>query len=371
MLPYRFGENVINFVKTKQRKIQLGYLHAAAIGHLAWEADMAIIKSENSNAKTIWITTKKIANNELLNLIKKKMFIVSNPGLRLLLLPFVKRSRGTRFDGNAEVNDITTYIQDSAPVSFPLPKVENDRLPDLLVQMKLDPNKKYVCLVVRDGLHSQSNVSLLSAHSTEYRNCSIKDFTGTVSYLNSEGYNVIRMGRLADSCDFTESNFFDYANSDLRSDINDLVILSNCEFTISTLSGVDEIATIYRRPVYIVNYLPVGGFRVSKLRPLVLPKGLRDKDTGKILTFHEIIERGIWEANTTKMYEEANVEYVNCSPYEITEFSKQALSHFEGKEQNTDMNKVTSVQNYFMSLKGVNSSLIDKMPKISDLWLNY
>lgn len=333
---------------------------------------MGCIKLQKTKAKTIWITTKKIANNELLSLIKKEMFVVTNPLLRFLLLPIIKRTRGTIFDANAEVNDNTAYVQDSSKINFPLPELARAKLFDLITRMKLHQENKYVCLIVRDELHSRINVSDSSATDTEYRNSSIHDYMGAISYLNSVGFSVIRMGRLAQPCNFVGLDFFDYSNSDLRSDENDVLLLANCEFAISTLSGIDEIASLYRKPVYILNYLPVGSFRVSSLRPLVLPKGLVDSQSGQVLTLREIVDRGIWEANSSSKYAEVGVKYVDCSPEAITEFSKQAVCHFQGKSDSINHEEKNSlVRDFFILSKGIDAQLAHKAPQVSHLWLNY
>lgn len=338
---------------------------------MALESDVAVIQSQGSRTKTVWITTKKISNLELYRLIKERLTIVDRSLFRALLLPIVKLSRGTRFDGNAVVNDKTTYVQDSSEVSFPLSLKEKQRLPKLLQEMNLTSSRGYVCLVVRDELHSLEEVSIESATSSAYRNSPIHDYEATILYLISQGFSVIRMGRLAHPGNFEIENYFDYSNSMHRTDANDLLLMANCEFVISTLSGIDEIATLFRRPVYLVNYLPVGGFRLSRLRPIVLPKGLRDARTLEKLTLNEIVARGIWEANDSRMYAEANVEIVNCHPNVIRDFTKQVVTHYLEGAECADNCRSSYVRNFFIYAKDVQPEIAHKAPEISNLWLNY
>lgn len=352
-------------------RIKFGYLHAASLGHLALESDIAYIQTKSSKTYTFWITTEKIANAELLKLIAQRMRIIQNPFLRKILMPIVKATRGSVFDGNARVDDISSNIQDTAEISFPLNIDESDDLPNLLFSMGLNPFQKYVCLVVRDEMHSVINVSLDSAASTAYRNSNIEDFKKAIQLFIEAGYSVIRMGRNARICSFNIPGFFDYANSELRSDLNDLVLLSNCEFVFSTLSGVDEIANLYRKPVYIVNYLPIGFFRLSRLRPLILPKGLRDTKSGAKLSMKDILDRGLWTANSTEAYRHANVEIVDCNADEIEMFAQQVLSDFSKTLQIDDSDTFNEVQKFFVLAARVPENLKYKMPKISPLWLNY
>lgn len=355
----------------KKSRIQFGYLHTAAIGHQALEADIAIIQLPKRGSKVIWITTKEIANHELMKLIGTKLVIVKNRMLRSILLPIVKWSRGTKYDGNPLVNDKTTFIQDDARISFPLHQKEEERVVELLNKMKIQTLRGFVCLVVRDELHSSENVSKQSAFSSSYRNSSISDYEGAVSFLVSQGFGVIRMGRLASPANFDIQNFFDYANSSLRSDSNDLLIMAKCEFVISTLSGIDEIATMYRRPVYIINYLPVGSFRLTNLRPLVLPKGLIDSRTSEKLSLNEIVARGLWEANDAAQYTAAKVKIIDCQPEVITSFAKQAVDHYLKREHLDQNNFSNPIRDFFISAKNVPSELVHKVPEVSRLWLNY
>jgi putative glycosyltransferase (TIGR04372 family) len=167
------------------------------------------------------------------------------------------------------------------------------------------------------------------------------------------------------------SGFYDYANSNLRSDLNDLVIFANCEFAFSTLTGIDELASLYRKPVYIVNYLPVGFFRLSTKRPLVLPKGLRDRKSRKILSIEQIKQRGLWTANSTNRYVRENVDIENCDAETLVRFAEQVLLHFRGSEKRKDSQVSQEVQELFASASDIPLELKNKIPLISELWLNY
>jgi putative glycosyltransferase (TIGR04372 family) len=283
----------------------------------------------------------------------------------------VKATRGTRFDGNSNVNSKSTFVQDYSPISFPLEERQLEKLPQLLSEMNLDSKKKYVCLVVRDELHTHENISPEVAKSTHYRNSSIDDYIEAIEYLTHQGFGVIRMGRLANKCNFEIRGFFDYANSHLRSDTNDLVLMANCDFVISTCSGIDEVATLYRKKVYLVNFLPLGEFRLSQLRPLILPKGIRDCQSKQGLALNEIVERGLWEANSTNTYEKANIEIVDCSPKTIAKFAKQVVTHFNSDASGDIPNHLDLVQEFCIQVSRIPESLKYKVPKISNLWLNY
>lgn len=358
-------------VLVKIFRIRFGYLHAASVGHLALEADVSYINSKFIKSLTIWVTTEGIANKELLKLISNKMVIIKSPIFRKVLMPIIKVTRNTKLDGNAKVNEISSNVQDNAEISFPFLSDISFELHHLLKKMNLDSYQKYICLIVRDDLHSTVNGSRDSAFATTYRNSNIDDYIKAIEFFVDSGFGVIRMGRLAKPIKFTMHGFFDYANSELRSDVNDLIILSNCAFAFSTLSGIDEIPNLFRRPVYIANYLPVGFFRVSKLRPLILPKGLREITSGRILSMKEIYDKGLWTANNTQSYMRANVEYVDCDSNTLVKFAAQVVQDFKSDRSSLDTVSYNKVQNFFVLASEVPNELRNKVPTVSSLWLNY
>ena len=270
------------------KRLGFGKLYVGSIGHLCLEGDMAVIKSNNF-ARSFWLTHGKPANMELFNLVNRKLNFVSNPFLKMIIKILVRLTRNSPFNANPDVKSENTFIQDNAPINFPIPNDWRSDFEELKEKLglKLD---KFVCLVVRDDLYSTICVNEETANNTSYRNADIETYELAILEIIKSGYEVVRVSSWAKPTNIQIQGFVDYSNSGFRSDRNDLLLMSKCEFVVSTNSGVDELATIYRKPVYILNFLPIGEFRLSKLRPYIFPKGLDRKST-RLNSSHEWISR--------------------------------------------------------------------------------
>ena len=91
-----------------------------------------------------------------------------------------------------------------------------------------------------------------------YLSNDIDNYKESAMYLAQKGYWVFRMGKGAKKrFDIDHPKIFDYAFSDYRSDFLDVWLMANCNFCISTGTGIDAVATIFRRPILMINYIPI------------------------------------------------------------------------------------------------------------------
>ena len=103
--------------------------------------------------------------------------------------------------------------------------------------------------------------------------------------------------------------------------------MANCFFTISSSSGLDNICVIHRKPILLVNHLPVGDCRTGSSKNMEVFKKLRWKQTGKYLSLQEQINCGaIWFLEKNK-YEKLGIEILDNTSVElksvVLEFEKQ------------------------------------------------
>ena len=118
----------------------------------------------------------------------------------------------------------------------------------------ISPNDKIICL------HTRSN-SYRNEKYNSLRNSSIQNFTKGINFLTNKGFKVIRMGR-DEKIPFnaTNNNVFDYSTNNEQSDFLDFFIISKCVFFIGAMSGLADVAKVYRKPillhnVFILSYL--------------------------------------------------------------------------------------------------------------------
>ena len=99
----------------------------------------------------------------------------------------------------------------------------------------------------------------------------------------------------------------------------DLYLISKCEFMISTCSGIDGIAHVFRRPTLYVNYLQWGGIDcyTEAQVPIFIPKLLKWKINGKLLTLEEIVQFRANELSFQEQYEDLGIEVIENSEDEI------------------------------------------------------
>lgn len=173
-------------------------------------------------------------------------------------------------------------------------------------------NNKYVCLIVRDK--SYFGYKPMS----DYRNADINNFIKAVSYLNSKEIFVIRMG--AKKCPeirYNHKNFFDYANSGLRTELLDIYLGSKCMFSLGTSTGFDGIPISSRKPAVITNYVPLGYFPSWTSKQLVIFKHHLNSKTKKKINMKSIIENGLSLNLDGKEFEHKGVELEENNENEI------------------------------------------------------
>ena len=160
-----------------------------------------------------------------------------------------------------------------------------------LVEIGINLDKPYVCLIVRDGGHYKSKGEIESA-GYEFLNFDINNFSGVAEALIESGFQVIRMGSGSER-PFTSKpdGVIDYALSKNRSEFLDVFIAATCEFAVSTQTGPDAVCMLFRRPVLYVDVTSYCQFffgsKIATWSPVRLQKN------GKLLNLSEIVNSEI------------------------------------------------------------------------------
>jgi len=160
-----------------------------------------------------------------------------------------------------------------------------------LVELGIDPDKPYVCLIVRDGGHYKSKGDLESA-GYELLKFDINDFTGVAEVLIESGFQVVRMGSGSER-PFTSKpdGVVDYALSKNRSEFLDVYLAATCEFAVSTQTGPDAVCMLFRRPVFYVDVTRYSQFFFgSKIATWTPVRLLKD---GNVLHLSEVVNSAI------------------------------------------------------------------------------
>ncbi len=181
-------------------------------------------------------------------------------------------------------------------------------------------------ILLKNGIKKDDKIVCFFSRSSNYygdespRNSSINLFCKAINFLCAEGYKCIRVGNSAsEKFNLELGSIYDYALSGDVSDLMDLYLISKCEFMISTCSGIDGIAHVFRRPTLYVNYLQWGGVDcyTEEQVPLFIPKLLKWKINGRLLTLEEIVQFRANELSFQEQYEDLGVEVIENSEDEI------------------------------------------------------
>jgi putative glycosyltransferase (TIGR04372 family) len=198
-----------------------------------------------------------------------------------------------------------------------------------LIEIGINPDKPYVCLIVRDGGHYKSKGDIESA-GYELLNFDINDFSGVAEVLIESGFQVIRMGSGSER-PFTSKpdGVVDYALSTNRSEFLDVYLAATCEFAVSTQTGPDAVCMLFRRPVLYVDVTRYCQFffgsRLATWSPVRLLKN------GSILNLSEVVNSEIAWFKDPNLFSKNGISQQKSSKGELKELVHSYI-HARGSE---------------------------------------
>jgi putative glycosyltransferase (TIGR04372 family) len=192
-------------------------------------------------------------------------------------------------------------------------------------------NQKYICMVVRDSRY----LKWASYHN--YRDSDINTFVDTALTLAEKGYWIFRMGkRVHKPFEPVHPHIVDYANSKYRSDFLDIWLMANCYFCISTGTGLDEIARIFRRPAVNINFIPFLNM-VSYDHVLSVPSKLKWEKNGEFLSLTEHLNHNYYFNDD---YDKAGIEVAKCGSSDICNAVLEKVARLNGTWQESNEDKL-------------------------------
>jgi putative glycosyltransferase (TIGR04372 family) len=199
----------------------------------------------------------------------------------------------------------------------------------LLNQMGIPPNSRYVCLLVRDGEYQSDRTFNFNNKVIDVsisRNANIDNFKKAALFLVSKGFYVVRMGSKAQKPFIVNHPMIiDYAASNLRSDFMDIYLSAHCSFFISTGTGLDSAAHVFRKPILLTNVLLTCAIIHYPVKIFILKKFL-DKNNNQFLSLQDIVN-----LNNNVTYPFNRLKLIENSDEEILEATKDMLLSIQGK----------------------------------------
>ena len=269
-------------------------------GHLALEpeiflAEQEIMKAANTSPRrviSIWSIgpVAKQSNTFLAKKWKEELLVLPSWFVGSLqragvFFPFLKLGE-PKLSITGSMNGID---KTDSHMSLSADEIEEGRR--RLVEIGINPDKPYVCLIVRDGGHYKSKGDTESA-GYELLNFDINNFAGVAEVLIESGYQVIRMGSGSERPFASKPDgVVDYAVSKSRSEFLDVYLAATCSFAVSTQTGPDAVCMLFRRPVLYVDVTRYCQFFFGSKLATWSPVRLLQE--GKVLNLSEIVQSEI------------------------------------------------------------------------------
>ena len=307
-------------------KLRFGYFSTGRIGHFALDLGYAIAlnKNKNKNEINLYYLQDEVSNKQLevianreLNVSQYyKYFVYAYKMLGLndhIILPHRHKS------GSRDM----TGIMINSDYNISLLPSENKEAELYMKKYGWTQGEKFICLNVRDSAFF--NESQTSRHTN--RNSNIEDFEVVVNYLLGLGYWIVRMGKKVERpINIKDSKLIDYGIDQNRSDLLDIWFCKNCEFFVSTGTGVDSVAQMFKKKIVFVNFLPISHI-ISWTENITVPKKLFWDKSGKELSLTEHLDNTY---GNTYQYEEKGIKVVDLSPDEIESAVKEMVARLSG-----------------------------------------
>ena len=309
-------------------RIEIQRLPAERIGHLALEPELFLCtRHARGRTLTFFYARKPFANPFLLSMWRR----VLRTGPSWLLGPTF--DAGERFPwlnlgargwdrGHFDLRP----LDDLAPhVNFT--KGEKERGIQLLANLGVPTGKPYVCLAVRDDAYLAAIAPTKDWSYHDYRDSQIADYAQMAEWLTSAGYAVLRMGsHVRRPLESDNPLVIDYASSNWHSDFGDVFLFAHCAFCISTATGMDSLAMLFRRPLGIVNLPVVDGMQLGGPLRLVMFKDLTDTDTGIPLSLLDDRRSHAMKLFRTNDFTEMGLTLVDNEPEELVDFAREMVA---------------------------------------------
>jgi len=313
-------------------KFQLCVVGFHRYGHLALEpeiflAEQEVMKATNTSRRriiSIWSLgpVAKQSNSFLASKWKEALLVLPSWFVGSLqrvglFIPFLKLEE-PKLSITGSLNGLD---KTDSHVSLSAEEMEEGR--KRLIEIGINPDKPYVCLIVRDSGHYKSKGDIESA-GYELLNFDINDFSGVAEVLIESGFQVVRMGSGSER-PFTSKpdGVVDYALSKNRSEFLDVYLAATCEFAVSTQTGPDAVCMLFRRPVLYVDVTRYGQFFFGANFATWSPARLFKN--GRLLNLTEVVNSDVAWIKDPNKFLDNGITQQKSSEFELRDLAQSYI----------------------------------------------
>lgn len=182
----------------------------------------------------------------------------------------------------------------------------------------------FVCVHVREPGFSPADES---AHS--YRNSDPRALRPAMAEIVRRGGWCVRMGDPTMTPLDPMPGVIDYAHHPLRSARMDVLLCARCRFFLGNTSGLTLVSSVFGVPSALANLVPLS------VRPFLpsdigIPKLIRDVNSGRYLSFREVMRSPKGDFRYSRLYQRAGIEAVENTSGEILDMVIEMLDQLDG-----------------------------------------
>jgi len=293
---------------------------------------------------------------------------ISNRFLHLMQMRYVKGLSNIHYIANSFLYHILVniYLKNLAPKLFYTRYYETnevefsktDRILNFksneyiegskqLKQIGIDINNdKVVCIFARDDAYLKLTMASIDSSINwsyhNFRDMDVNNYIKSIKYLIDKGYKVIRVGNIAKTpVNYSHDNFLDYSFSDIKSDFMDLFLIYISHFVVGNSSGMVDMATLFNKPLLIVNGVPFSHAPLGK-KDMYISKKIIDVESQSVVPFKKMINMNITDKALGEEQEFRNkfgLTYIDNTEEEIYSAIVDMVLYIDGKINCNDATK--------------------------------
>ena len=292
-------------------------------GHLCLNPAIYIFEKKKSSLDLFFPHRLGISNKIIYKFWKKKIHIFPHLILKPLhdlirIFKLEKKFSYLSFSNNDR--DINYLIEKNKKLSI-LTRSEKKKCAQILKKKELY-NRKIICLFVRDDNYLKK-YGKKSWYYLSHKNVDLDLFKPSINFLIKKGYTVFRMGaEKGKKIKINSKFYFDYANSDIRSELMDIFLSDACYFCIQTGTGGAAAAQILKKPILEIN-TPAHQMMTYLKNSVLLTKHLYSNKKRKYLSLKELMNYDPYSVIKRTSLDKLGIKVVENSSTEILETVKE------------------------------------------------
>jgi len=305
------------------------------IGHLASEPDMFLKEAYLDGrhySHPVLLIKNSIANASLATYWEKYYLVIKNKTLVKVLKPLLRHPL-TRYETKKYVVAMNQTAQAFSIQSRwgdqdPLLRISSNHEKEgrlILRDLGLEPDRWHVCIHARTPHYSPGD-----EHYNNFRNFDFEDFLLVIHWIHDHGGISIRMGDSGMNPINKIPGLIDYATSNLKKDWLDIYLAGSCRFFLGSASGLYNVASVFGKPVAAVNMAPLSMVLPLAKGDIGIPKLYRDRESGRLLGFDEIISMGAANYRFSDEFIAAGIRLESNSPEDILDLVVEQYNRTEG-----------------------------------------